>query len=68
MKIFYLISDNGDGSSSVHFFKNYESAAALVDDEWYYANEGDVRSFEIPDGPRIPSPSTTKSKQYGPIA
>lgn len=51
MKVFYLISDNGDGSSSVHFFKNYESAAALVDDEWYYANEGDVRSFEIPDGP-----------------
>ena len=54
MKVYYLITDNGDGSGSVQFFKDERLAKSLVDDEdqlgVFYPNEGTVGSFEIPDG------------------
>lgn len=55
MKIWYLVANNGDGSSSVHFFTEQATAQALCDDEskleTYGGNEGGPQSFEInPDG------------------
>lgn len=51
MKVFYLTTNNGDGSSSVQFFKNEETAQQLLSDdgdlEAYGCNEGQVYSFEI---------------------
>lgn len=49
--VFYLIVDYGDGSSGVSFYRNEATATALLDDEQYYANDGAVGSFQIPDGP-----------------
>lgn len=54
-EIFYLTSDNGDGSSSVHFFKDKGYAKEVMQesedsgDDNYWANEGcvGVVSFSI---------------------
>ncbi len=49
--IYYIISDSGDGSASVQFFRNPELAQELVaEDESYYMNEGCIRSFKVPAG------------------
>lgn len=55
MKVWYLVANNGDGSSSVHFFQDQATAQALCDDEskleTYGGNEGGPNSFDIlPDG------------------
>lgn len=53
MKIWYLVANNGDGSSSVHFFTEQATAQAVCHDnlETYNCNEGGPQSFEInPDG------------------
>lgn len=50
MRIYYLMSDGGDGSASVRFYRNYLEAASLVegdDYETYGLNEGNVGYFEI---------------------
>ena len=45
-KIYGLVCDNGDGSASIHWFKNKENADTLIDeessswDEAYNMNEG----------------------------
>lgn len=52
MKVYGLICDNGDGSSSIHWLTD----KSLVDDllensESYYANEGSPAvTLDIPDG------------------
>lgn len=48
MKIFLAISDNGDGSSSIQFFKDEEKVKWAVDNlEDFYANEGDYKTLEV---------------------
>lgn len=50
MKVYILICDNGDGSSSLHFFKHKEVAQELCDnEEEYYSNEGDPTVIEVQD-------------------
>lgn len=42
-KIYGLISDSGDSSSCIHWFRDKDKADAILDDdsrENYYANEG----------------------------
>ena len=45
-EIYYLTSDNGDGSSSVHFFQDKDSAKKVMQEseedgnDPYWANEG----------------------------
>lgn len=55
MKVYYITQDNGDGSTSVLFFRNKDTPTRLVDEdhdpEAYWGNEGEVSEFEIPDGP-----------------
>lgn len=58
--VYYLTRNNGDGSSSVVFFRKHESAASKLDEnnealeswEWEsFCENEEVRSFEIPSGP-----------------
>lgn len=53
MKIYYITSNNGDGSCSVQWFKNHLAAEVCVldDDECerYGCNEGQVCSVTLPD-------------------
>ena len=53
MKIYYIFSDNGDGSVSASWYKNRLAAeVALEDDdecERYGCNEGQVSSITLPD-------------------
>jgi hypothetical protein len=50
-RIYYLVSDGGDGSASVRFFKDGEKAQSLCDDdnmcEIYGLNEGTPGWFDI---------------------
>lgn len=52
-EIYYLTSDNGDGSSSVHFFKDKDYAKKVMQeseeegDDPYWANEGCVGSISF---------------------
>lgn len=48
MKIFYLVSDNGDGSASVFFFKDEAKANVVAENnEQFNLNEGGSSEFEI---------------------
>lgn len=51
MKVYYLIANNGDGSTSVHWFQTEAAAKAAASDvdklETYGDNEGDPSSFVI---------------------
>jgi hypothetical protein len=50
-RIYYLVSDGGDGSASVRFFRDGEKAQALCDDddqcEAYGLNEGSPGWFDV---------------------
>lgn len=53
MRIYYLVSDGGDGSASVRFYQNEQKARALVegdDYEIYVMNEGELHYFEVVGG------------------
>ena len=59
--VYYLISDGGDGSATVNFFRSKELAERLRgEDENFYMNEG-VGSFQVPDVGTI----TFEDKYYG---
>lgn len=47
--VFGLISDNGDGSSSLRWLRNADIVDALLEDEDFYQNEGSPMRFEFPD-------------------
>lgn len=53
MKIYYMTSDNGDGSASTHFYKDGPGVEARLeamiegDPESYGGNEGGPGEFEI---------------------
>lgn len=50
MRVFYLVSDRGDGSVSVQFYQNGNKAQELVDSEDYETyglNEGSVGYFDV---------------------
>jgi len=52
MKIYGLIVDAGDGSGYIQFFKNWETAEKVMeeDPEAYYANEGEPSvTLNLPD-------------------
>jgi hypothetical protein len=54
LKIWYLVADNSDGSSSVDFFRTEEDAKQAYEgwgDEIYNCNETGPESFEVADGP-----------------
>lgn len=49
-RVYHIICDNGDGSSTVEFFVDKDRVEALVSDEGpdeYTCNEGVVRHFDI---------------------
>lgn len=56
MKVFYITSDNGDGSASVHFYSENDTTKDQLKDmmeelpEIYWGNEGQVGAFNVPDG------------------
>lgn len=47
--IYNLISDNGDGSSSIHWFRDVESAMELIEDDQYAVNEGMPGELTFPE-------------------
>lgn len=53
MKIYYITEDNGDGSSSVLWYKTKAAVQAALDDEeqeeWRYGNEGHAGEITLPD-------------------
>lgn len=53
MKIAYVVSDNGDGSASVRWFKNAAKAQAVVDNDLncdqFGQNEGSINTLTLPD-------------------
>jgi len=53
VQIAYIISDSGDGSASVRWFKNVEKAQAVVDNddncEQFGFNEGRIKVLNLPD-------------------
>ena len=51
-KAYYCISDGGDGSSSISFFKTLEEAERRAEADLEYGSEGeaDEMGFEIEDG------------------
>ncbi len=54
MKVYGLISDSGDGSSCIQWFRTKEKVDELLDDEngheQYYANEGEPSAeLDLPD-------------------
>lgn len=58
IKVYALISDNGDGSASIHWFKNGELVDKLLDDdpEYWYLNEGSpAETLLFPDGTDVES-------------
>lgn len=46
MKVFYLIEDLGDGSSTVRFYDSKDKTEAELENEQFYCNEYGVQSFE----------------------
>jgi hypothetical protein len=53
MKIYGLISDSGDGSSCIQWFRTKEKVDEILNDdslEQYYANEGEPSAvLDLPD-------------------
>lgn len=52
MKVYFVTSDNGDGSSSVHWFREDQLEALdvlLEEEESYYSNEGTPDYITLPD-------------------
>lgn len=47
--IYGLVSDGGDGSSSVHWFRNKDLVDKLLETESFYANEGDSIGLVFPE-------------------
>ena len=58
MKIFYINSDSGDGSSCTHFYDSQEALDYVMDEdngfeEYMDGDGGSWGSFEVPDGTPI---------------
>lgn len=52
MKVYFVTSDNGDGSTSVHWFREDQLEALdvlLEEEESYYGNEGTPDYITLPD-------------------
>lgn len=48
-KIYYILSDHGDGSAGVSFYRNEANAQAVLDEEReeHFMNEGQVGVLEL---------------------
>lgn len=58
MKVFYINANNGDGSSSTHFYDSKECINFCCDEEngleqYWDGDGGSWGSFEVPDGTPI---------------
>lgn len=55
MRLYYVVCDCGDGSSTVHWYKDEAFLYARISedhdlyDESYYSNEGQARFITVPD-------------------
>lgn len=56
MKLYYLVDDCGDGSATVRWYKNYDTAQQALNDSedgdgiMSCMNDGGPRSINLPDG------------------
>ena len=66
MKIAYIVSDGGDGSSSVRWFKNVAKAQAAVNNDKnsdsLCGNEGCISTLTLPDNIDLDSIGISKYK------